>query len=804
MLLKLLASFAEACRATKIVTLPLLVTLLCLVNIDEAPAAEPPPPKGTIAGRNIRRVHIEGNKVVATETVLARLRTRPGAAIDTKLLDEDARRIILMPQIYDVSWQARPIGDEVEVVFAVTEAPRIAAVSIIGNKRLKIKKLKKQLSVKAGDFIDLYLLKQGTETLLQEYRKKGYYFATVELDREMLQREGKVIYRVVEGPHVRISKVKFQGHQSVKKRKLKARTKTRSYAPVFRKGRLDDEQLELDRLTLESHYRAKGFNDARVDCRTRFNKPKTRATVAFVIEEGPQYRLAKLRFKGNERFSRDELLELIPLKVNDVLTSERRMLTERAIKRHYGREGYVYARVATESKYTDRQGWLDVLFDIEENNQYHLGRLQVEGNYQTRDKVIRRAFDHFGFLPGRLYDDDAAERARRRLLDLRYFEDVSVMPIGADPNVRDALVKVTEGQTGMVIFGAAVGTDSGVVGQLAYREQNFDIGKWPHSFAELFSGEAFSGGGQRLELDFWPGTEVTRGRIRFHEPYLFDQPYYLNVDLFLFRRWRESYLERRRGGSVTLGRRFDNDWSVDLSIRGEQVRVTELKRGQLDPADPNFYIIAPQDVVDVAGSNCLTSIKLGIGRNRTNSLFRPSQGYKFHAGWEQVGVLGGDFSYAVASAGGSVFHTVYEDITERKTIWASQLRGSNIIGDAPLFERYYLGGIGSLRGFDFREVSPRASTPPRQDNFPIGSDYMLIAATELTHPLYEEVIFAKLFCDSAIISEGPYRVTVGLGIELLLPQLFQMVPMQFNFAFPLKYDDKDEREVFSFSLGMGF
>jgi len=141
------------------------------------------------------------------------------------------------------------------------------------------------------------------------------------------------------------------------------------------------------------------------------------------------------------------------------------------------------------------------------------------------------------------------------------------------------------------------------------------------------------------------------------------------------------------------------------------------------------------------------------------------------------------------------------DITERKTVWATGIRGSRIIGEAPVFERFYAGGIGSLRGFDYRGVTPRAGGT---EDEAIGSDWLFLAGTELTHPLYEEVVYGKIFCDTGIVEEGPYRAAVGFGLELVIPQLFQMIPMHFDFGFPVYSDDKDDEEVFSFSFGLTF
>jgi len=745
----------------------------------------------------IGQVRILGNQTIPANKILKQVRSRPGAAFDAELVSDDARRIMLMPQVRDVHWRVMPVGEQVDIVFEVSETPRVESVAFLGNKNIKTKTLAKELQFAKGDALDRFQINQGRDALAKAYHDKGYYFAEVNLNEKLLKETGKVVYVIEEGPKLRIRKRNFVGNEAVKTGKLKGKVKTNSYFPIFRKGRLDDDNLKQDTLALARYYHDEGYLDAQVFAEKQFNEDKTRVTVDFVISEGPRYRVASLRFdvtslpsakKG--RFSAEELADAADLAQGDVFTRERQIQAERSVKRLYGKEGYIFAQVKVMPEFTDEAGEVLVVVKIEENGSFKLGRLIVRGNYETQDKVVRRLFDHYDFLPGGIYDTEAAERARKRLLGGGLFESAEVRPIGALADERDALVEVKEARTGMILFGVGVDTNSGVMGNFMIEQRNFDASRPPKSLGELLRGEAFKGGGQRLRLSFSPGTRVTTGHINFHEPYLFDQPYYLDLDAFLFRRWRESYLERRRGGMVMLGHRFENDWSAEVSLRLEEIKVTDLD------TNPD----APVDVQDVRGSNFLTSAKFGIGRNTTDNIFRPSQGYKVNAGWEQVGVLGGYFSFAALSAGGSIYHAIYEDITERKTVLAGHVGGRNIIGDAPVFERYYAGGIGSIRGFDYRGVSPRAGA----DDDPIGSDYLVEAGAELTHPLHEEVIFGKIFFDTALISEGPYRMTVGFGLELLVPQLFQMIPMHFDFGFPIASDEKDDQEVFSFSFGMSF
>lgn len=778
-------------RRGRVVNLSLVILFCFLAYAGSARAQS--------SGLRVGRVRVVGNETVSAGTILNRTQSRSGSVYNEKTVAQDARRILIMPQIAEVTWDVTQAEHQVDITFTVVETPQIASVEFLGNKQIDVKELSKAIEFNAGDFMDRYLVQVGAEALQELYHKKGYYFATININESALRQEHKVVYVIVEGPKLRIKKRRFVGNESISTGKLKGKVKTSAYFPVFRKGRLDDEQLEQDKTALQKYYRDKGFLNARVFYELKMNEEKTRAEVTFVVEEGPQYLVEAIRFEGNQTLPDSQLLEVLKLKPGMVFTEERQIIAQRAVKRAYGQKGYVYANVRLEPEYTDQDGQVHAVFRIRENKQYYLGRLIIRGNHGTQDKVIRRAFDYYDFTPGALYDTDAMEKGRKRLLGGGFFENVSVLPIGNEPNVRDALAEVHEARTGMILFGVGVDTNSGVLGQFAIEQRNFDIAKYPKTMGELFSGDAFTGGGQRMKLSFSPGTRVTTGHLNFFEPYLFDQPYYMDLTLMMFRRWRESYLEQRRGGRVTFGHRFNRNWSAEISLRLEDVRVSNLDY-QTDPVTGEKEITAPEDVQAVEGSNFLTSIKGGIAYNTTDSIYRPSEGVKINLGWEQVGAMGGEFSYASLSAGITGYHTVYMDIAERKTIWATSIRGNKIIEDAPVFERFYAGGIGSLRGFDYRGVSPRGG----EKDDPIGSNYMFLAGTELTHPFYEEVVFGKLFCDSGIVDEGPYRVTVGFGLELVVPQLFQMIPMHFDFGFPVLSDDKDDEEVFSFSFGMTF
>ncbi len=755
----------------------------------------------------IKDIIIRGNDHVAADIIMTNVRSRPDAYFSEKVAAEDSRRIIIMPQIRNVTWVAEPVDGSdslVNIIFIVNEATTVQNVEIVGNKKIKTKKLIKQLPFETNDFLDGYLVNRGAHEIEIYYRDKGYYFASVKVDDSRAQDEGVIVYNIDEGQRLKINKIKYEGRESFPKYKIKGKTKTRKYFPIFNKGKLDDLKLESDVDAIAQYYHEEGFLDAQVAVEKNFNKDNSKVEIVFIITEGPRYTFKEMTFSGNKLYDEQQLASEISVQPGDFVRQENTDKAERAITRLYGSNGYIYTRVRPQLKYTEVPGEVLLNIDVNEGQKYYLNKVIVTGNYETQDKVVRRDFDRHGFLPGTVYNTDASDKARRRLAGSGLFSSVDIEPVGDYPDKRDALVEVGETNTGMLMFGIGVDTNNGVLGQFSIEQRNFDAARKPKSLKEFLSGNSYVGAGQRLRLSLEPGTDMTRANLKFYEPYLNDQPIYLDYNLFLFRRYRESYEEQRRGTSITLGHRFDNDWSIEGTAKVEMVTIGDFDYIAVpDENDPNLFtrqLVTPDEVMADQGDNWLTSFKFGIGKNTTDRIYRPSEGYKFNASVEQYGVFGGDFDFTELSAGITFYNTLYEDIVERRTIWSTRFSASKQYGYTPVFEKYYAGGIGTLRGFDYRGVGPRSGI--KRD--PIGSDYIIVAGTEIAHPLFEETLYGKVFCDSAYLNDGVVRVTVGFGMELLIPQFFQEIPMNFDFGFPLAEGEEDEKQMFSFNFGLNF
>src|SRR5690606_38788858 len=241
---------------------------------------------------------------------------------------------------------------------------------------------------------------------------------------------------------------------------------------------------------------------------------------------------------------------------------------------------------------------VDLLLEVHEGQPYRVGAVEIQGNFLTRDRVVRRELR--GITPGRPFDATQLQLAEDRLLNLRLFSDVrfTVQPEDPDlPGYRDVLVEVRERQTGSFSFGAAIGSDSGVFGEIALIQNNFDVTDFPESWGELFSGRAFRGAGQRFNATLRPGTELFQYAMSLTEPHLFDTDYTGTVAGQFRQRIYDLYDEERFGGSVRVGRQFGDIWSVGVQSRVERVTLRNI-----DPTSPTeIFRDRGPDVVTVLG-----------------------------------------------------------------------------------------------------------------------------------------------------------------------------------------------------------
>lgn len=671
----------------------------------------------------------------------------------------------------------------------------IKSIEFENNRKYKDKTLRKKLDFEVGDYLDPILAESGRRIIADFYRKKGFPYVEVTLNRSKLS-EGKIIYTVFEGLRIQIKSVNFEGNKAIKTSDLRSvvKTGTRSWLlwPVY----YNEEKIAADVEKLRSLYYERGFLNHRVAVQGRTH-------ITFIIEEGPLYKVRNIILNGNTQFDNETLLTNLPLETGQTYYQSKAQAYSKKILKIYREKGYVDADVRQQLKFIPDANIVDVEYKITEGRQFRIGKIDITGNEQVHDKVVRRILDEYDFTPGQLYNADIAPKQGRgqleRYVQMGTMSDEAMIrpapPTEGAPDRRDAVVNIKEGLTGILNPGVAVGSDSGVVGQLIWEQRNFDIKDWPESFEEFITMRSFKGAGQSLRVELLPGTEWSRYSVTFKEYYFQDKPTTFDVVGSSYERWRESYDEQRRKVAVGFQKRLKNRWRPSLGFRVEDVEV-----GDLD-------FDAPQEIIDVKGHSMLLGTKLGIGKDMKNDIYTPSEGYDFDVSYEQVT---GDFDFGILEGSIIGYRTLYEDLLERRTVLAVKLLAATTASEAPPFQKFYAGGMGKygIRGFEYRGVSTRGLqtsvvNPIRKD--PIGSDWIFLANTEITVPLVGENIGALFFLDSGTIDTGSYRASIGAGIEITIPQLLgSRVPMRFEFATPFMKDEEDERQVFSFNMGRLF
>jgi outer membrane protein insertion porin family len=751
---------------------------------------------------SIGNIEIRGNITIKRDTILATIRTREGDLFSRAAADEDIK--LIGDKIAGVTWagwDAEAVDNQVKLIITIREENLVRVLAFIGNHSISSAKLAKELTFTQRDYLHIPVVISGVDALTELYHKKGHAFVEISVDETRFAR-GEVVYNIKEGPRVKISRVEFTGNESIKSKELKKAIKTRTRKFLFWPVYYDEQVISKDVTKLQDIYQKKGFLDARVDAVLSLSEDKRLAYVTFTMEEGPVYTIQQIIIRGNEFFDAETLTRDMKLKVGQFYSKERGDYDARHIRSRYLERGFVEANVEHRHSLTPESRVIAV-FEITEGEQFRIGRVAITGNEATQDRVIRRILDEENFKPGQWFNADVArgdgtgelEKTVQRLVMAK---SVSVKPVGTKAGQRDARINIEEGQTGQVMFSVGAASDSGLIGGVTYDERNFDITNWPTSIQDFIERQAFKGGGRHMRISVMPGTLQSTFSVSYTEPYLYDKPISLNLEVSGFERGRESYDEDRLKGYFGFEKRYQDKWRRGISFRTETVDVTDLDSD------------APKEIRAVKGGNDLFGAKLYIRKDTTDSRFTPSSGYHFNAGYEQVG---GDHTFGILSGTQRWYKTLYQDLTDRKTVFELKLHGATVVGDAPPFEKFYAGGTGagSLRGFDYRGVSTRGlqynptnpiANPKRKD--PIGSDWILLANAEVAVPLTTEVLSALFFVDAGTIDSGGVRASVGVGLQILIPQWFGPVPMRFELATPFMKDGDDETRIFSFSVGALF
>ncbi len=362
-------------------------------------------------------------------------------------------------------------------------------------------------------------------------------------------------------------------------------------------------------------------------------------------------------------------------------------------------------------------------------------------------------------------------------------------PLGVSNKIypTDGTIVVQETRTGQLMMSVAVSSDSGLMGRFIIEEQNFDILNFPKGWRLNDWKNAFRGKGQRFRIEAMPGTEVQRYSASWDTPYLFDLDYSFGVNGFYYERYYDEWYEDRVGGGLSFGKLWTPDFSTRLSLGGQQVNVYRP-------------IMMSQDLYDALGTHPMYTVGLEASHNTRDSEYMPTEGHLLSVSVEQVL---GDYQFV---RGGYDFRKYFmlRERPDRSGRWVLGLRSSMNISEknAPIYERYFGGGFTSLRGFEYRGVSPRD-----ENGTIIGGCMEFYNSAELVFPITaDDMIRGSVFLDTGTVErsltkwDSNYRVAAGFGLRLTIPMMGP-APIAIDFAFPISSEKSDVEQVFSFNVG---
>ncbi len=757
-----------------------LAACVCLLLVGGALAQEIP---------NVTKIEVQsvGPAAASDELVRANIRLKVGDAYFRSAADDDVRSLYATGYFYNIRIVEKFSDAGVELTYVIQGKPVLTELKITGNTEYSLRRLRKKVTSKIGEPLNERKLFGDAEALRTYYQKQGYQGTKVEYKVSVDDETGRgtAVLEITEAPKVRVVAVEFVGAEAFTQKKLRTTLKTRRWwwmSWLTGSGKLKDEQFETDKEKLADFYRSAGYIDFElVRVEMDYSKP-TRLTIRFHINEGIQYKIGAITFTGNTVFTADEFLSRMPHPVGSVFTPRAYSMNLEHVQDGYGAKGYVDARVFARRIPNTERGTIDLAFEVDERQVAYVEKIEIRGNERTKDKVLRR---ELAISPGELFDMTRVKLSTNRLAGLNYFGKLDAKPEPTDvPNRRNLVIEVEEKSTGNFSLGAGFSTVDSLVGFIEVSQGNFD----------LFNPPYFTGGGQKARARVQLGTERQDVTLSFIEPWFLDRRLSLGVDLYYRNLQFQStlYNELRLGGRVSLTKALGSEFLIgSVYFTPEQVEIKDVSP------------LASAEIQAEQSSDFIARLGGSIAYDTRNGVRLPNGGQRTEFSTEITGGEIKNYRFELRSAWyfkgiapGHVIEVVGR--TGAVDVWDSSSR-------VPIYDRFFLGGLYSLRGFEYREVGPKDV-----NGEPVGGRTYWFGTVEYSMPLIDRLRFA-FFYDIGMVYEnafsfdengrntGTYNDNFGFGLRLDLP----IGPLRLDYGIPITTDQFND-DSGRFQIGVGY
>ncbi len=686
-------------------------------------------------------IEIRGVKRITESAIRSKITQKVGEPISSERIREDIKAIYSMGYFDDVIAEMEQVPGGIKLIYVIKEKSTIQRINFDGNKEFDDEKLMEALSIRTGSIADPALIQENTQKIKALYEDKGYFLVNVvPVLKKIREDVTSLTYVIDEGPVVKIKKITILGAEKISPSEIKDVMKTKKrglFSFLTKSGYYRKDQIKDDIERIRDLYLNNGYINVTVsDPEIVLSEDKSSLEIKISVSEGEQYRINEIKITGNRVYPANDIAPLLRSKKGDIFKRDNLRKDIASITDFYSERGYALTTTVPDLIPDDDKKTVDLILKINEGDLFRIGRIEIYGNTKTWDKVIRR---EIRLDEGDTFNSKLLRRSYERINNLQFFESVELVP---KPDSENKLVnidiKVKERPTGMLSVGGGYSS----------------IDKW---IAMLDITEGNLGGrGRSVRFRGEFGGRRTLYELSYREPWFLDKPISLGISIYKTSKDYPLYDRYSKGFEVSLGKSFSEYWGGSIAYNLESVEINNVDEG------------ASEYIKEQEGKRVTSSISPTVVRDSRDNYLDPSKGSR-NALYLTLAGLGGTNGFVRTVFDSSWFFPVTENTTFSIRGRIGYARGA-FGKPLPLYERFYVGGIYTVRGLGFGEAGPLDI-----NNEPIGGTKELIFNFEYLFPLIKEArLKGVLFFDAgkAFLESEPMdslRRTAGFGIRWLSP-----------------------------------
>jgi len=752
----------------------------------------------------VDRIELQGNRRNPDEDLLYYIKQKTGVRLDLQVVSEDVKRLFRMKLYDDIQVDLDEVNGQNVLTYIFVEKPSVADYIFDGNNKVSTDDLKEKLDLAIATPLDLDKIKEQIGKIKAHYNEEGYFLA--EVNSEIVDRDDgdkNVVFHIREYDKVKVKRITILGNKALTDDDIKGHIFTREASllgVLSGAGEYKEEEYKRDLQRISAWYSENGYPDAHVvDSQIQLSEDRSSMYITFKVEEGEYTTIGEVDVGGDLIEDEDTIRKLITVKSGEPFKLSALFADVKSIQDYYADRGYAFAQVDPHRRAGSEPNTLDIAFDVTPGDPVYIGKIIISGNVKTEDKVIRR---EMLVKEGQLYHGTRVNNSEQMIMRTGYFDKVSVTTQASKKaDTIDVLVEVTERSTGQFQIGAGFSSAESFIGTLQVSYDNF-----------LGRGHFLAANGTISKL-----RQMVQ--VQFFEPYFLDSNWRFRLSFFNYEYVYTDFTRASYGGSLGFGYPFTRDLILDLTYTIENVKV-----------DTESFGSKQRNLGSILSGGLTSSINATLTWDKRNNRLLPTKGYMLQGSVDLADeYLGSENEYIRFVGRARAYYPIFWDIILKFNLELGYIANWNAPEkEVPVFERFFVGGPNSVRGFERSSLGPLRSfttniTDPTSSlgNFQIGGNKEIVFNAEVEIPIIKSmnisgVVFFDMgnaynedqdlslkidwFANSDEEMDSLMRSSMGFGFRWMSP----MGLLRFEWGFPLHKKKDEDTTVFEFSIGNAF